>query len=532
MSPSPRSSSRPSSRSSRLPGLLALATIVLVLAASAWFRAPGFEQGGFASHDVAGILYEAMVIHDGGLPYVDTVELKAPGTFWLAKWLAGPEGRDIARFQIWANLWGLASLACVAAIAWRTFGARAAVIASVLYALHDAHLDSMDANYVTWAQLPATMAMGWTLEAVRAPGRTAARTGFVLAGVCAGLAILAKQPAGAVLLAALVAALAHGRAAGGRLAAAAFVLVGVALSHVPIVLRYALAGELPALVHGYLLPPLAARYIAAGGRSDGTPALFEGAWATVHFLVLPAALAATAIRPPKDPAARRDALVLAAWVAFALVAAAVGLRFYKGYFLGLLAPLCLLAAAPWSLAGGTRPPRSLARAIGLVSILLPIALLVARQVVVLERHRADRARPHDLGGRVIARHVAARTAAGDRIWVWGWHLWDVYPLTGLRAGSRVYKSLGLLTPPNDDTWRLAATRQRFVDGPYARMLIEDLERTRPAWIVLGSTVPRGEFAALQELLREGYALDRSIRLSRVQFWRRKDLAAARRQPPG
>ena len=55
-------------------------------------RLPGFREGGFASHDVGGILYEAMLLRAGGLPYVDAIELKAPGTFYLATVESG-EGR-------------------------------------------------------------------------------------------------------------------------------------------------------------------------------------------------------------------------------------------------------------------------------------------------------------------------------------------------------------------------------------------------------------------------------------------------------
>jgi hypothetical protein len=161
-------------------------------------------------------------------------------------------------------------------------------------------------------------------------------------------------------------------------------------------------------------------------------------------------------------------------------------------------------------------------------LLLPALLLALRQVAVLELQRVDRARPHDEGGRVIAAHVLEHSEPGDRIWVWGWHLWDVYPLTGLRSASRVYKSLGLLTPPNDDTWRRPATKLTFVDGPAAQVVLEDLRANRPAWIVLGSTVPRGEFEGLQALLREEYVQDRRVRLGRVQFWQRRDRAEAER----
>ncbi len=140
----------------KLPYALATALIVLL---SALVRRPGFTQGGFASHDVGGILYNAMLLRSGGLPYVDSVEWKGPGSFYLAALFAGPHGTDIAALQIAANCFGLASLVLVAALAWRLWGPPAAVAAAAVCALHDAHLDSMDANYVTWALLPQLAAI-------------------------------------------------------------------------------------------------------------------------------------------------------------------------------------------------------------------------------------------------------------------------------------------------------------------------------------------------------------------------------------
>jgi hypothetical protein len=162
--------------------------------------------------------------------------------------------------------------------------------------------------------------------------------------------------------------------------------------------------------------------------------------------------------------------------------------------------------------------------------LCPLLVLVARQVHGLEAERVNRARPHDLGGRTIARHVLANTPAGSRIWIWGWHLWDVYPLTGMFSASRIYKSDGLLTTGNDATWRRPRSPLRFVDGPAAQLLLEDFERTPPHYIVLGSTVPAAEFRALQAHLRVHYERDTRVRLGRVQFWvlRSAALTAAER----
>ncbi|MEM7157523.1 MAG: hypothetical protein AAF799_32080 [Myxococcota bacterium] len=492
--------------------------------ASAWLRWPGFTQGGFASHDVAGMLHEAMVLRSGGLPYVDTIELKAPGTFYLASVLAGSDGTDIASFQIWANAWAMASLGLLAAIGWRLWGPTAAVVTAALYGLFDAYLDSMDANYVTWAQLPLIAAVGGALLADRARSRKHALAWWIAVGVLAGLATLLKRPAGVGVVVVVALALVPADAHSSWWQRLSAVLGGVLLAHVPIGLHYASAGQLGALFDGYVFSRWGARYVSDGGETMGTAALAEGLLATMHFVALPLALAMFAVVPPKTRAARRQWMGLALWSLATLAAAWVGLRFYKGYFLATAAPLCLWAAAPWGLAGAA----SRVRRAGRLVVLLPAFLLVLRQMAVLDHQRQDRARPHDQGGRVIAKVVSRDQRDGDRIWVWGWHLWDVYPFTGMRSASRVYKSLGLLTPPNDDTWRRHATRLRFVDGEAAEILLADLDEVRPAWIVLGSTVPRGQFSELRSFLREHYVLEREIRLGRVQFWHRRDRADAQR----
>ncbi|MEZ4453534.1 MAG: hypothetical protein R3B09_29010 [Nannocystaceae bacterium] len=493
--------------------IAALGGIVLASIALRW---PGFTQGGFANHDVAGILYNAMLLCDGALPYVDSIELKAPGTFYLAALLAGPEGRDIAAFQGWANAWAITSLIAVAAIGWRLWGRRAAVIAAAVYGLGDAFLDSMDANYVTWAQLPQILAMAAALAALRAP--TAATGRWALAGALAGAATLCKQPDGAVLLPIVMMAGAAGGGAGReRARAVAAALAGFVLAHLPIVAHYALAGGLDALIRGYFLSEWGAAYIARRAQVGPWIGLREAGLATVYFLALPLFLAlwtglSGQVRGRRDPIPW-----LWAWFLATLLAASVGLRFYKGYFVAAAPPLALLAAAPGGLLRG--PGRRWIRAIGLA-----LAGLLTIRALALELDvRADRGRAHDRGGRAIAAYIADRSAPDDRIWVWGWHLWDVYPLAGRRSGSRIYKSLGLLSTINEDTWRTPAAPLRMAEGsPYPALLIADLEASRPRYIALGSTVPRDQFTALRELLARDYVRDRGLRVGRVELWRRRE----------
>lgn len=511
-----------------------------IAAASVWIRWPGLTQGGFASHDVAGILYNAMVLDAGGLPYIDTIELKAPGTFYLAWAFAGEGGRDIARFQVMANAWAVASLLTVAGLAWRAMGPRAAIAAALCYGLVDAHLDSMDANYMTWANLPAIAAMWLGFEGQRAD-RAGRRswTWWAAAGLAVGAATLCKRQGGAALPVLAAWALVSGfRATRGthreRLVGAGKRVLalgaGVVAIHVPIGLHYLARGGLVGLrglFEGYVFSKWGAAYVARRGQAGLADSFREGLLATSYFLALPLAFAAYgAARPQRDRRSDVTAF-LWAWFAMTLLAAWVGFRFYKGYFLACAAPLALLAAVPWGAFGGPEPLRGrsiVQNAVALSgrSVLLALALgLVWRQSVLLEIQRDDRARPHDLGGRAIAEHIQPSLEPGDRIWVWGWHLWDVYPLTGHLSGSRIYKSLGLLTLPNDDTWRRGAQKLQFRDGEYSQLLVEELDESRPRWIVLGSTVPRRDFTQLRRLLRKHYRRDRSRRLGRVQFWKLK-----------
>jgi len=491
---------------------------------------------------VAGILYNAMLLDHGMFPYVDSVELKAPGTFYLGQLLAAPGGRNIGAFQLWANLVALASLLGVAGIAWRLWGLRAACFAAGLYAMHDGFLDSMDANYVTWAQLPQILAFGAAVSATR-PGHSRRRTLLLwgLAGLLGGFAVLCKRPVGVVTGVVGLWALLHRgpltkpdedppKGWLGRFAldipAGFAVTFGVCLAHVPIFVHYAAGGHVGGLIDGYVLNRWGLRYLAERGGAGWLYTAREGVFATVHFLALPLFLACFALFTRRRPGSTTRTWLLV-WAAFTLFAASLGGRFYKGYFVPVLPALCILAAAPWGIFGrewivGIR--HQLRVQVRVVVVLLGL-LLAGRASLQMVNERSIRAGTHDRGGRVIAEHLHQNLRPGDRIWVWGWHLWDCYVYTGHLSGSAVYKSMGLLTRPNDDTWREPGASLRMLDpSPYRKKLISDLERTRPAYIVLGSTVPRGAFSELQTLLRDGYIRDRRVRLGRVQFWRRRDHA--------
>jgi hypothetical protein len=491
-------------------------------------RAPAFTQGGFVSHDVAGILYSAMVFVDGGLPYVNTVELKAPGCFYLAWVFAGAEGRDIASFQIVANLWAMVGTCLVFGMMARARGLLAATVAGGVYVLQQPWLDSMDANYVIWAN---TFQVGAVAAVWRGPDRrmSARAADWILAGLLVGGAALCKRQAAFLMLPLLWSAMAVGGRDDRRLRlwsrAALGLAGGAALPFAAVFAHYAASGNAGAFVRGYAFNDWGWSYVAA--VDVGAWVLAETVMATTFFLALPLGLLCAAgvhgVRGTHGAreAVRRWGLVLG-WLAATLLAAWIGGRLYKGYFALTMAPAAMLAGgAVASLARASRidtRSRPGSRALRW-AMAVAVAVLTARSGLLLIQLRGARDVPRDAGGRRLAAHIEAHTAPDDTIWVWGWHLWDLYPLSGRMAGSSIYKSLGVLTPPNDDSWRRGPSPLHFVDSSRADLLLRELRASRPRYIVLGSTVPHPEFQALRDYLATSYALDRRVRVGHVQMWR-------------
>ncbi|MGH1345550.1 MAG: hypothetical protein ACRBN8_28560 [Nannocystales bacterium] len=489
----------------------------VVLALSAWLRKPGFVQGGFANHDVGGILYNGMLLAAGKLPYVDSVEFKAPGTFYLA-WLLADGGRDIAAFQVWANVAALSGLGVVMFGSRVLWGPVQGIVAGVIYGAHDLVLDTMDANYVTWAQLPSIASVVVALIAFRRERPPLWL--LAVAGALASAATLCKRPAGIALLVvvtvALLSAMRKEPGQRSRLAVKQLgaVLAGAALAAAPIGGHYLLAGQFDALWRGFVLNEWGWRYVAQGSAIGLGQAPGEAIFASANFLALPLALSAFSLGGLIDRRDRSLVALLLLWSALALGSAALGFRFYKGYHLAAAAPLSILAASSAGLLG----QRGLRRWSTRVVALLPAVLLLGRQGMLIDAERTNRMHAHDLGGRAIAKRVTEMTQPGDTIWVWGWHLWDVYAFTGHLSSTRFYKTMELTTSANDSTWRHPRSPLHFRDDLAARALIDELYASPPDVVVLGSAVPVREFAELRGFLRSYYRRDRKVRLNRVQFW--------------
>jgi hypothetical protein len=72
----------------------------------------------------------------------------------------------------------------------------------------------------------------------------------------------------------------------------------------------------------------------------------------------------------------------------------------------------------------------------------------------------------------------------DRVLAWGWSAWGVYEHCHRWAPGPVYKDLTNVTTVNTNTCNRGYEPMRFRDGPLATRYLSDLERGRPALIVI------------------------------------------------
>ncbi|MBA3549423.1 MAG: hypothetical protein H0T76_23355, partial [Nannocystis sp.] len=168
---------------SRAPALLVLLGVALLLATRAWHPVAGLGNA-----DIAGILYEADIIGDGGVPYRDTLDMKSPGTWFLFAAIFAGLGRSMDAVQLVYTGWCLLAAPAIWLAARVLYGPGLAAGAAVL--LYLAAIGCFDLNYSAWMATPYAWAFACLLLGLRG------RWGWhLLAGVFAALAMTIKAQA-------------------------------------------------------------------------------------------------------------------------------------------------------------------------------------------------------------------------------------------------------------------------------------------------------------------------------------------------
>jgi len=489
-----------------------------VAAVTVVLRAPSFV---YPIMDIDEGSYAAIACRmlTGGLPYRDGVENKFPAIFYLYTAVFGLFGRyDMRAVHAIAAMAAFTTALVAGAIAAtlvRRRGAdaraarRARWLAAVLYAVFSTTYEPklLAANTELFAVLPASLAV---LVHLRGRGRPGA---LVVTGALAAGALLFKQVAGLLLVALAADRLIRGLVRRDlRRSVRDVLLIGLGVVGVSGtvalifwrqgILRDALFWSWTYIFHHYM--PAAA---ASGGFV-----------ARLFKCFLPFALAMSPLLfLGRRVRWRGGALVVWLWLVAMTGAALIGGRMYGHYFLLTVPPLAVLAGVggtEWLTAASTGERRRLA---ALVAAMASSFLVAAW----LFRGATDSWLGLSPDYRLASAYVRARTQPDDRLFVWGWFPALYVDADRCPASRFVYTHL--LSGARAQSG--ATTRGHLVPEAWP-MLLEDLARTRPAYILDTSPgrydypFPPEQYPALARLLASAYQLETEI--AGVRLFRRKE----------
>lgn len=533
----------------RGPALLIVLGVALLLATRAWHPISGLGNA-----DIAGILYEADRICEGQVPYVDTLDMKSPGSWFLfAAIFCGPgsawwAGRSIEAVQLAYTGWMLLAAPAIWLAAVCLYGRGLAAASAVsLYLLA---VGCFDLNYSAWLTTPYAWAFAGLLLGLR--GRW---WGHLLGGVAAALAVAIKANAFVIAPCFVVVWLWARRRGdaeewrGATLSAWPLWAAGALLGLAPLLLWYQAHGAVGPLLRGLFPLGTAGVYGAAAQaetwwvwRAWKIPLQLVAVFPLHVGLALAAFLGVWKRREGSPPVVPQCVLF-----GFSVIGCGVGgMRFYVHYLAQYLPALALLAAHPraWQYlrrGWGTAPwrtrwaPALLAAVCGVTALTLLLQIPLGRAVRV--DHRGN---PR---ARLVGEYIAARTTPEDTVQVWGWAGWSVYFWADRRAPSPVFKVLGQVTDYNQNGLFSRSTATDFRPGPAADVMLAAFRTAPPAFFVRNASFFPGvkrdplemwpemlEIFKKQYVLRERFGKMRVYELrSRIPADELKRLLAAEKQ---
>ena len=545
----------PPVRTRKRVALVAVAEVLCLLGLAAlamWLRWPALDTEGFHNEDAAGITYNADLLRHGLVPLVDNLEFKAPASFFVTYVAWGLFGRSIVTLQWVAAFWSLLAALGIYTGGRLLSGRRSALVATLLYVLFAPITDSIDINYGAWMIMPYIWATVLFIAGVQR-----GHWGWIAgSGITLAMAGLLKRQA-AVLFPLFVLLLllrpwlpGHGERADaadgdrpaltpqrGLIALAAGLVIGFA----PMGIYYLAQGGFHAYVEDYFMSQAGWRYMKGDlDWADKWPRIKDGFLGLWEYMAVPSLLAAfgmVAARAKAGWTFRGTLLGGHFWLSF--LGAALGLRFFKGYYLQLLPAAVWLAAHPdGALVRWLRRenwPAGVFQRAGRVGLLLcfVLALLPAGlgDFDNLGKIRKWRRSARDRDARRVARIIKENSTPSDRIWVWGRWAWPVYFHADRLAASRYYKVLGVITNNLTGTWRRKTEKTRFEpSGPW-RELMDDLQRVEPVFIAVAHNEDYKGFDAFKRLLKEQYRKVRHTKAKGITLYRHQDHELTRPPKP-
>lgn len=544
-------------------GLLILALSALHL----WIRWPALSLPYFHNEDTAGITYSADLVISGGLPLIDTVEMKAPGSFFiLAAWWE-LWGRSLESAQALGVTWSWLAMLGIMSGAWMLYRRFwSAALAGALYVYLAPFTDSIDINYSAWMITPyvwASFALFW------ARSRPDLKRSWIFAGVLIALAALMKRQGAAI---SLLAGWIIYEGGFSRKRAVTLITVGLSAMFLFAFSPYIWGGHGLEAIGSYFFSKSGWSYLLGNDSSVETasklinissspprlPRLWDGIRGLQVHLPLAGLLAITNLLissltharlaaqqdvEEKERSAQRGEVSLAhverhvrherllivlAFTSF--LGASLGLRFFKGYYLQML-PVCIWLSvnphgAPWrafKMIRAWRAPSPLGPQTSTWRMILLSLTLVGGALCLpdstqaswghLKRARAMRQRVLSLPAwqikevsMLLKKRAHQNLYQDPSLWVWGRWAWPAYFYTEMKSPTRYFKNLGVLTTQLSNTWnpKRRGTPTRFDPSTSWREAIAELSQRPPRFILIAKNESIRDFKALRLLLRERY----------------------------
>ena len=439
----------------------------------------------------------AVVLMNGGLPYLDCADNKPPGIFYIYYATFLFFGKyNIFAARMAAFLWTLATALILGLCAYKISGKKAALpCAAAFYLTFTATLLSERAS----ANTEIFMALPYSLTALLLWFAFTKRNGYLyfLSGICSGLTPLIKQvgtaEAAAVLLWLLLIPLIYGKE--NRLhclkAGAAF-CAGFILPIAVVGLLFYRNGILDSAIFWCLTYP--GRYVSTGMAKYGfllpfvedfLPFFFTSIiiWILCGFWVKRAVVSRDNRGPDNQEQIRQEqirqfSIFLFLWLLASIAAALTGSRMFSHYFIQILPPLCLAASlgAVICFTEGAGVKRKAISAI-IALTLLPCLVFIGMAVYSGRGGTAPRFLP-------AAEYIKTNTSSEDRIFVWGW-VPGLYVYSDRMMATRFALTMWLTGyKPGNDLNENDRSDIAWTEAPEAWQMLEaDLKHNKPALII-------------------------------------------------
>jgi len=486
----------------------------------------GLPPEEFSNADIAGMTYNADLLNDGMLPYIESIEGKAPGTFFLTALVFRVFGRGLTPLWWFFLTWQLLGALAVWVGARALYHPSKTLSAAVATGLFLASAGQFDLVYTSWMTTP----YAWAFTAAIVGLKSGRVRWHLLAGLCAMFAFLMKRQA--VVLVPLFPILfvwaKRLSMPGAKGSTWGWWSLGASALPLPLLIFYLDKGHLLKLITSIFPVESVMRY--ATWESPISTFEIIGLVLAQCYETFPLAASLGIASLVVATSDRSSGKAENSWPVFPQVAFLIlsvmagslgGPRYYQHYLLQYLPALALLAARPglftffraWTTATVVqRTVRYL--------LLLLLLIAVGWHIEEYARGEEDRRPEEDLSAaREAGLFIAERTTEDETIMVWGWTAWPTYFWADRRAPVLGYKSLGLLTSPNTNSSFFKSQPIRFQPGVHADALMRAFRDDPPAYFVFSSYYrshlrlkeePLFEWREFVDMIKRDYELEASF----------------------